>query len=102
MAEQQTEVEVREQTGDGRFEALVDGDHAGYAFYTDEPGLRHFTHTKVDDAFGGQGVGAKLVGSALDNTRANGLSVVAECSYVAKFIDRHPDYQDLLAQSSAE
>jgi predicted GNAT family acetyltransferase len=45
----------------------------------------------------GQGFGAELVRRALDDVRAGGGSVVAQCWYVAQFIDEHPEYADLLA-----
>ena len=45
----------------------------------------------------GQGVGAELVRQALDDVRAGGGLVVPQCWYVARFIDEHPEYADLLA-----
>ena len=69
------QVEVRKLTDRHRFEALVDGEHAGYAVYVERPGVRVFTHTEVDDAFEGQGVAGRLARAALDATRAEGLKV---------------------------
>jgi uncharacterized protein len=54
-------------------------------------------HTEVPPAFRGQGVGAALVQTALDWARAEGLRVRPVCSYVAAYMERHPDTQDLLA-----
>ena len=33
----------------------------------------------------------------LDESRARGLKVYAQCPFIAGYIDKHPEYQDLLA-----
>lgn len=91
-------LEVRAEPDRDRFVITVGGHPAGLAAYRDQAGTRIFTHTEVDPAFGGRGVGAELVRVALDATRGDGLSVVPQCSFVAKFIDDHPAYQDLVAR----
>ncbi len=80
-----------------RFEATVNGELAGYSDYTRAEGRIEFTHTEVDDAFEGQGVGSTLVSEALDQVRAEGLDVIATCEFVASYIKRHQEYADLLA-----
>lgn len=80
----------------GRFEVLVDGELAGFADHHDVDGVRVIPHTEVDPAFGGQGVGSALVRGILDATREAGLRVDPRCSFVASWIDKHPEYQDLL------
>ena len=54
-------------------------------------------HTEVDPAFSGQGHAATLARGALDDARARGLRVVPSCPYVASYIDKHPEYADLVA-----
>jgi predicted GNAT family acetyltransferase len=56
-----------------------------------------FTHTIVPEEMEGRGVGSTLVRGALDDARERGLKVVPNCSFVRNFIDRHEDYQALLA-----
>ncbi|NYG56002.1 GNAT family N-acetyltransferase [Nocardioides perillae] len=84
-----------------RFEARVggaDGDLAGFAAYELDGHAIVFTHTEVDPAFGGQGVGTALVRGALDTLRERGgLRVVPRCSFVKRFVDEHPDYAELLS-----
>lgn len=80
----------------GRFEITVDGQPAGFAAYRRENGVVTFTHTEVDDAFEGQGLGSLLVGEALDVVRAAGSPVRVECPFVRAYVERHPEYQDLL------
>jgi len=50
----------------------------------------------VPDALAGRGVGSKLVRGALDQARGRGLKVVAQCPFVKGYIEKHPDYADLL------
>ncbi|GEL21885.1 N-acetyltransferase [Pseudonocardia sulfidoxydans NBRC 16205] len=79
-----------------RFEILVDDEVAGRAFYQLRDGLIVFTHTEVDDRFGGRGIGGALARGALDAARARGLRVRPDCTFVKGWIDKHPEYADLL------
>lgn len=90
-------VEVTNDPDAGRYQARVDGRTAGFAAYEVRDGRVVFTHTEVDDAYDGQGVGSVLVREALDDVRAGARQVVPECSFVKAWIERHPDYQDLVA-----
>ncbi|HET6818711.1 MAG TPA: GNAT family N-acetyltransferase [Mycobacteriales bacterium] len=92
------------QNGDlSRFEILVDGTVAGFAEYHDHGNRRTFTHTVVDDAFEGQGLGAALVRHILDDARRNGLDVVPVCPFVREYIARHRDqYVDLVPADDRE
>ena len=80
-----------------RYEAHLDGALAGFAAYrlTDE--LVVFTHTEVDPAFEGRGVGSALARFALDDVRTAGTrSVVPLCPFIRAWIERHPDYRSLV------
>jgi predicted GNAT family acetyltransferase len=79
-----------------RFEARVDDALAGYAEYRDRSGHRVFTHTVVDPAFEGRGIGGAIARDALDRARAEGLGVVPVCEFIHDWIDRHPEYADLV------
>lgn len=80
----------------GRFIAYVDGAEAGSARYELADETITFTHTEVDDAYEGQGVAGTLAQHALDDSRAKGLRVVPRCPFIAGWIERHPDYADLV------
>jgi len=69
-------VVVVDDVGRSRVEALVDGDVAGFTAYLDHPGLRVLTHTEVDPAYGGQGIGGRRARWALARARADGVRVV--------------------------
>lgn len=83
-----------------RYEVWVDGRRAGHTEYLDSGRRLVFTHTEIDDAFVGRGLGSLLVAGALDDVRARGGRVLAVCEFVAAFIERHPDYADLTVDLS--
>ena len=92
-----SDVEVHDNAAGSRVEARVDGELAGFAAYIDRGAVRVFTHTEVDPAFAGQGVGGAIARGALDEARASGLTVVPRCPFIKGWIDKHPDYADLIA-----
>lgn len=87
--------DVRNSTAESRFEFDVDG-HTAVAYYSFSPGIITFTHTEVPDALSGRGIGSKLAKGALDLARAQKLKVVAQCPFIAGYIAKHPEYQDLM------
>jgi predicted GNAT family acetyltransferase len=94
-----SDVTVRDDRAQSRFEAEVDGKLAGFAAYELSDGVITFTHPEVDDAFEGHGVGSALVRGALDAVRADGgLRVRPRCPFVRAWIEEHADYQDLLGR----
>jgi len=80
-----------------RWEVFVGDDVAGFTTYRRSGGVVDLTHTEVDSAVEGLGVGSLLVRTALDEISDAGESVVASCPFVAAWLERHPDYQHLLA-----
>ncbi len=93
------EVEVRDNTLEARYEALVGGELAGISQYEPRDGTVTFTHTIVLPDWEGKGVGSRLVRGALDDLRARGLAAVPACPYMAVWITRHPEYADLVPES---
>jgi predicted GNAT family acetyltransferase len=91
-----SEIEVRDNSVELRYEALADGRLVGEILYRREPGAIVLVHTDIDPSAEGHGVGSKLVAGALDDIRARGLRVVPQCPFVAAYIRRHPDYAELV------
>lgn len=89
-------VEVVEAADRQRYEARLGGELAGFAEYRRRDGRTVFTHTEVDGRFEGQGVGGALARAALDDVRARGEQAVPVCPFIAGWIERHPDYDDLV------
>lgn len=80
-----------------RYELLRGGALAAQADYELQDGAVVLTHTEVQPAHEGQGLGSKLAKFALDDIRQRGLKVVPKCDFMVTWIERHPDYADLLA-----
>ena len=80
-----------------RWEARVDGELAGFAAYRLREDVIMFTHTEVDDAFEGRGVGGALARTALDEVAEEGThAVLPLCPFIKSWIGRHPDYAHLV------
>ncbi|MGZ4445767.1 MAG: GNAT family N-acetyltransferase [Nocardioides sp.] len=100
MAER-AHVETTLNEAESRYEAYVDGALAGFAEVEVDGERIVFTHTEVDDAYEGRGVGGALARAALDDVRRRGTHrVVPRCPFIKAWIDKHPDYQDLLHPQS--
>lgn len=82
-----------------RFEIRSGGEPAGFAAYRIRPGVITFTHTEIDDAFAGRGLGGALVRAALDAARERGLAVHPACPFVRSWIGKHPDHLDLVPEA---
>ncbi|GAA4661958.1 GNAT family N-acetyltransferase [Streptomyces youssoufiensis] len=78
-----------------RYVILVDGKRAGLTAYRDRGEQRVFFHTEIDEAFAGQGLAARLIQEALTDVRASGKRVVPVCPYVAKYLTRHGECDDI-------
>ena len=96
-----SDLTVRDNPAELRYEALKDGRLLGSIRYRTEPGLVVLVHTDVDPSAEGSGVGSELVAGALDDIRARGLRVVPVCPFVAAYIRRHPKHASLVVQDPA-
>lgn len=79
-----------------RFTVAVEEKTVGLAAFGDRDGQRVFSHTEVDDAFGGRGLATILVAEALAATRTEGLRIVAVCPMVAAYVKKHHDFDDIV------
>ena len=90
-------VELTLNEAESRYEAHVDGELAGFAEYVLDGERIVFTHTEVEDQCEGEGIGSTLARFALDDVRARGgLRVVPRCPFIRAWIDRHPEYGELV------
>ncbi len=96
MAMELTVEDARERS---RFEVRVDGNLAGFsAYHLIDDGVLALPHVEVDPAYEGRGVGSALVRESLDTIRARELRIVPICPFVQAFLERHPEYADLVHQ----
>jgi uncharacterized protein len=82
-----------------RYELAIDG-HIAATYYKVADGVITFIHTEVPPELGGKGVGSRLIKGALDQVRADGLKVIAQCPFVKAYIGKNPGYADLLKAES--
>ena len=102
MVDAPVDVTVRDDREASRYEAWDADTRAGFATYLRVgESVIVFVHTEVDPAFEGRGIGSQLATFALDDARARGLAVVPQCPFFARFIQRHPEYADLVAEGPA-
>ncbi|MFO1123835.1 MAG: GNAT family N-acetyltransferase [Methylocystis sp.] len=87
---------VRDNPEFNRLELDVDGDTA-LAYYRIDNGVMVFTSTQTPPRLRGQGVASELIRNALEFARARGLKVKADCSFVAEYVKRHPEFRNLLS-----
>ena len=84
---------VNNNEAESRYEVHVDGALAGFLEYRTIGEVIALVHTEVDEAYAGQGLGAQLAKFALDDAQARGVKVSPLCPFVAKYIDKHPEYR---------
>ena len=89
-------VQVVNNPDQHRYEIHVDGTPVGFAAYEEQPGVLTFTHTEIDPAYEGMGLGSVLARSALEGTRTDGRQVVPLCPFISDYIRRHPQYLDIV------
>lgn len=80
-----------------RYELSIAGQLAAFLDYRAAPGRVDMIHTEVMPGYEGQGLGSRLAKFALEHARRAGAKVVPSCAFVASYIERHPEYGDLLA-----
>ena len=79
----------------GRFEIVQDGLLCKLVYHIQGKKIL-FTHTGVPPALEGRGLGSRLVRAGLDYARAEGLKVVPLCPFVGSYLQKHPEYQDMI------
>ncbi len=95
-------VRIVDEPGRQRYEARVGDIVAGFLEYRSVGTRTILVHTEVDASMEGRGIGGRLVTGALDDLRARGRRITVKCPFVAAFLERHPEYRDLVAESPAK
>ncbi|GAB3622278.1 GNAT family N-acetyltransferase [Mariniluteicoccus endophyticus] len=80
-----------------RYEARRGDRVVGTIDIVERDGVATLTHTNTDPELQGQGIASNITRFALDDLRERGLKVVPQCSYAVGWIERHPEYAELLA-----
>jgi uncharacterized protein len=82
-----------------RFETSVDG-HVAVLNYKQDGRSITFIHTEVPAELAGRGVGSALAKAGLKYAREEGLQVIPECEFLASYIEKHPEFADLVGRES--
>jgi hypothetical protein len=86
---------VRNNVTLGRYEMEVDGVTA-FVTYEKSPETLTLVHTEVPPQLAGRGVGSALARGVLEAVRAEGFKVSPRCEFIAGYIEKHPEFQDVV------
>lgn len=88
------DLEVKQNTEKKRFEVQV-GEHIAFLEYMPAGKNIIYPHTEVPSELEGHGIGNKLAHHAMEYAKENGFKVQALCPFVAAYVRKHPEYQDI-------
>jgi len=89
-------MEIIDNTSKNRFETEVETKTA-FIEYKKKEGKIYLTHTKVPEELEGQGIASSMVKEVLDIIEDKKLKMVPACSFIASYVKKHPEYENLLA-----
>ncbi len=90
-----SELTISDNQAESRIETSIDG-HLARIDYLRNGNEITFTHTFVPEELGGRGIAGHLAQYALELSRSEALAVIPQCPYIAKYIQKHPEFQDLV------
>lgn len=80
-----------------RYEARLHGELATVIDFRRRDDVLVFTHTGTEPRWRGRGLAAATTQQALEDVRAQGLTVQPVCAFTAAYFDEHPEVADLRA-----
>jgi uncharacterized protein len=92
------QIAIADDADSQRYVIRVDGKRAGLLQYRLRPGLIELVHTEIYEEFEGRGLGGQLISFALQDARGRDLAVLPFCPFVNDYIQRHPQYVDLVPE----
>lgn len=97
----QSELPIRDRPEKGRFEVEAEGTIA-WLEYARGPAVLALIHTEVPSALRGQGIGTRLARHAAELARREGLRLELVCPFQIGWMERHPEFADLLHKATGE
>ena len=82
---------------ESKYEYHIDQYIAYITYDEDENGNMHLTHTIVPEELAGKGLARTLLEDVLEEFKKNGKKAVAQCSYIVKYQEKHPELSNLFA-----
>ncbi|WP_328388678.1 GNAT family N-acetyltransferase [Nocardia sp. NBC_00416] len=92
MTEATEQSKVLRNAGENRYEVWYGAELAGFAEYTERGEETVFTHTEIDPAFGGKGLGGRLAKFAIEDTVEREREIRPECAFIRSYLEKHPEY----------
>ena len=93
--------DVEDSPDERRYRLSLGREIVGELTYRLEPGVVLLAHTEIQPSLRGRGLATRLVRSALEDIRRQGLKVTPLCPFVRAFIGRYPEYEDLVVNPAA-
>lgn len=90
-------LKVENNRAEHQFEINLDGAKALIA-YKKNGEVYDLHHTEVPAQFEGKGIGSALVKGALEQIKADGAKIIPSCPFIASYLKRHQEYQELAAK----
>ncbi|NUQ86057.1 MAG: N-acetyltransferase [Anaerolineales bacterium] len=94
-------IQVTHNPAENRFETWIEGELSKLDYMEDRDSIL-MMHVGVHPEHRGQGVAGKLTRVALEYARDKSLRVIPMCTYVRAYINRHPEYAELMKQQTGE
>jgi NAD+ kinase len=85
-----------------RYEIVLGGEVAGVLHYRRHGAGVDLMHTEIDQAFEGRGLASRLAAAALEDARSRSTPVAVTCPFVSSYVERHPEYADVIAPTSPQ
>jgi NAD+ kinase len=95
-----TDAVVVDSFEQSRYEALLGGEVVGKLYYRRHGEVVELAHTEIDQAFEGRGLAGRLASAALTDARARSAPVRVTCPFVTSYLERHPEFADVLEDPS--
>lgn len=96
MADDAIRIEREENGSRGRYVYRAGGHEAEMTFSKAGAHQIIIDHTEVPEVFRGQGIGLRLVESAVSDARKDGKTIIPLCPFAAAQFRRHPEWADVL------
>lgn len=91
-----SEQNVQHDSEKGKFFVEMEGSEALMTYKKVDDRTLVYDHTYVPEELRGKGLAGAVVKSALEYARSEGYKVVPGCAYVRNYLERHPEYQDVV------
>ncbi len=89
-------LDIRHEEAAHRFVATAEGIDAVLEYHAVDAHTLDYDHTFVPPAMRGGGIASQLTEYALRYAQDHGFKVIPSCPFVARYIERHPEFASLV------